>query len=114
MATSDSPPAPSTPPSEVPTPKFDRKFKPNEQIFYFYHVIDAEKATLQSLILGPNVSNTFSHAQAAHTILRLTLKPLSPAKQRASSRFSSQAPARPARSSHGRKAATGTTPAGTF
>ncbi|EFY88529.1 hypothetical protein MAC_05423 [Metarhizium acridum CQMa 102] len=65
MATSDSPPAPSTPPSEVPTPKFDRKFKPNEQIFYFYHVIDAEKATLQSLILGPNVSNTFSHAQAA-------------------------------------------------
>ncbi|KFG82752.1 hypothetical protein MANI_003912 [Metarhizium anisopliae] len=64
MATDHAPPPPGTPPSEVPTPGFDRKFESTEETFYFYHVIDTEKATLQCQVLGPNVSNTFSHTGA--------------------------------------------------
>ena len=44
--------------------QFDKKFSSREPIFYFYHVIDPETATLQVQVLGPNLSATFSHNRA--------------------------------------------------
>ncbi|OAQ62417.1 hypothetical protein VFPPC_06957 [Pochonia chlamydosporia 170] len=49
--------------SPTPTPQFDKRFTSSE-IFYFHHIIDPENATLKSQVLGPNLSNTFSHSEA--------------------------------------------------
>ncbi|KHN97593.1 uncharacterized protein MAM_04608 [Metarhizium album ARSEF 1941] len=45
-------------------PSFDSRFSSPEALFYFYHKIDASTGTLQSQVLGPNVSKTFPHARA--------------------------------------------------
>ncbi|OAA38333.1 hypothetical protein NOR_06723 [Metarhizium rileyi] len=48
----------------APRIEFDSEFASQDPILYFYHIIDPEKATLQTQVLGPNVSNTFRHPRA--------------------------------------------------